>query len=255
MTRAEYPVPQHNFVTPAADVASFYVDREWTINWPLVIKRRPMLLEHTQGMPPYLLLPEVEWILEAAYNDSTNLMIDTLWHTGARISELLALTPKHFIEDEENGVAWASLYTLKQRKAGRPANSTKNERSVKRLVDIADPSYMRKVKRYVASHGVRPNDRLFPFTRQTANNRIKAVAKNVEGLPFLPTAHTFRHSFAINCVLHGAYLKALQKWLGHRHAETTEIYTEVLGTETSHFMRPVRFSQTDPMTLVIDQVS
>ena len=210
--------------------------QRWDIDWPAVIARRRLVLDH-EAVPPYLVLPEVERLLTAARHDVDRLLIDTLWHTGARVSELLALTPRHFITPPGvSGEALVSLATLKRR--GRPR---KTARAPRRLVPIADAAYLDRLARYCATH--RPQ-RLFAVTRHTVRNRIQRLAAGLE-LSFRPTPHTFRHAFAVNCVLHGVPLRILQGWLGHADLASTEIYTRVLATETVHFMRRVAFQRAD----------
>jgi len=60
-------------------------------------------------------------------------------------------------------------------------------------------------------------------------------------LPTNVTPHTFRHSFAVNAVLHGVPLPVIKQWLGHRNIQSTEIYTQVLAVETGHLMQWMAF--------------
>jgi len=39
-------------------------------------------------------------------------------------------------------------------------------------------------------------------------------------------SHTFRHSFAINCVRNGCGIRRLQQVLGHRSMATTAVYLQ-----------------------------
>ena len=143
---------------PVAQLAvadpDLYVRREWVIDWPIVLRRRPLLLDHEPDLPPYLLLPEVVMLCEHAFHDEHRLMIDTLWHTGARVSEMLALTPKHFVFTEEDDVCLVSLETLKAKRRGRPSTKKRN-RPAKRLVPVTDARYVRFLKRYFATHNPR----------------------------------------------------------------------------------------------------
>lgn len=247
----ELPAALHNLVDPGA--VNIYLNREWQIDWKVVIERRPRLLEHEPELPPYFLLPEIEALLHGALHENVHLMIDTLWHTGARISELLALTPDDFYLDPANNDSFVSLHTLKVVKRGRPKIAKRKSSDTRRMVPLTDARYIDEVQRYFATFRPGAKERLFSFTRQTANNRLKAVAKQLDGLPFLPSAHTLRHSFAINAILHGTPARVLQIWLGHSNIASTEIYTKVLGTETAHFMTAVRYSDEQPLSLGFNQ--
>ena len=85
------------------------------IDWPLLMEQRAAVLQHSD-LPAYLLLPEIHRLINSARHDNLVLMLDTLWHTGARISECLALTPASFVT--EISQPYVSIATLKKR--GRP---------------------------------------------------------------------------------------------------------------------------------------
>lgn len=213
--------------------------RSTEIDWTYLLERRPAVLRHSTDLPPYLLLPEVRALLRSMRHANTRLLFATLWHTGARISEALALTPASFHLDARG--PYVSLTTLKQR--GRPKKGVTKRPA--RMVPIEDTHYIDQLQTYLATHRPKPDERLFPITRQAADYRLRAAigvfiaAGHALSVPV--SCHTFRHSFAVNCVLHDTPLTALKGWLGHRHLETTAIYTEVIAVETAHFMRRIEF--------------
>jgi len=204
------------------------------IDWPVLLKQRPAVLKHSE-LPAYLLLPEIHQLLDEITQDNVRLMINTLWHTGARISECLALTPADFALDTAQ--PYVSIHTLKTR--GRPKKSGRHR---PRLVPIADEHYLRQCQRYIRSHQVRPQERLFPITRSAVNKRLNRLVARLTHKPSIHlTPHTFRHAFAVNAILHGTPLPVLQGWLGHAHIHSTLVYTQVLSLETHHLMRRIHF--------------
>lgn len=155
----DFPAPTQPPV-PATH-AGVYVGR-LEINWPYLVERRPLNLQLYPELPSYLLLPEVHTLFDTATHPRDHLLASFLWHTGARVSEALAVTPAHLnITDE-----WSSgviLDVLKKR--GRP-RQVKRETIRKRWVPITSPSFALDLQRYITGQGLKAGDRLFPFTWQ-----------------------------------------------------------------------------------------
>ena len=99
---------------------------------------------------------------------------------------------------------------------------------------------VRELQRYITGAGLKPGDRLLPYSRQWGYKRI-AIMSDKAGLPLSVNPKMLRHSFACNAVLHGEPLTVIRDWLGHSSLEQTEIYTRVLATETNHLMRYMSF--------------
>ena len=81
------------------------------------------------------------------------------------------------------------------------------------------------------------------MSRQAVDKRLRTfvTALPAPALTIPVSSHTFRHSFAINCLLHGRDIRLIQAWLGHRDLDSTRIYTEVLVAETGHLMEGIQF--------------
>ncbi len=204
------------------------------IDWPLLMEQRAAVLQHSD-LPAYLLLPEIHRLINSARHDNLVLMLDTLWHTGARISECLALTPASFVT--EISQPYVSIATLKKR--GRPSL---RQRTQPRLVPLTDRDYLTRVQRYIHTQQLGRNQRIFNITRSAANKRIERLVERLPKRLSIPISpHTFRHSFAINAVLHGTPLPVLQSWLGHSSIDSTLVYTQVLTLETFHLMQRIQF--------------
>lgn len=234
--RLRLPRPRRLF-HPMDESASPYPIQSVRIDWDRLIAKRPTVLKTIDAMPAYLLKPEVLGLLEAEKHPTYRLILDLMWTTGARISEILALTPASFIDDGYDfGVI---LKTLKQR-PGRPSKAAL-QRSPKRYVPIADLLLQDRIQSYLyAGHFTKPG-RIFPMARQTVNRHIDAVVETVGGAPFRISSHTFRHSFAIHLLLHARPLKYVSQLLGHKSMDSTEIYTNVLTIDGGHFLEGVDF--------------
>jgi integrase len=104
------------------------------IDWDRLIAKRPLILKTVEQMPVYLLKPEVLGLLATEKHPTYRLILDLMWTTGARISEVLAPTPASFIED---GYGYGVVLTTLKQRPGRPKKRAL-ARSVKRYVPIVD---------------------------------------------------------------------------------------------------------------------
>lgn len=88
------------------------------IDWPRMVRLREIALGHGQ-LPHYLLQTEIAGLLDALPDWRQRLLVELLWCTGARINELLALTPADlYLALPE---PYCLLRTLKQQRKGRGA--------------------------------------------------------------------------------------------------------------------------------------
>jgi integrase len=141
----------------------------------------------------------------------------TLAFTGARISELLALTPERI--DRVGGVI--VFETLKRRKRGQF-----------RAIPVPTQLFsMLERVHGLASPNRDPSERLWKWCRTTAWKRVKAVMRTANIREALATPKAARHAFGVDAVQNGVALNILQRWMGHARIETTAIYTDVIGKE------------------------
>jgi integrase/recombinase XerD len=148
----------------------------------------------------------------------------TLLWSGARISEVLALTPASI--DIEGGVA--SIQTLKRRKRG-----------IIRQVPLP-PSVLRELERCFGLRGLQRDahsatKRLWSWSRTTAWRYVKKVmtAATVAGTPAMPKG--LRHGFGVNAFQSNVPPHLIQRWLGHASLRTTAIYGDVIGPDERAF--------------------
>lgn len=147
----------------------------------------------------------------------------TLAWTGARLSEVLALTPSSFQIDS----CVVAIRTLKRR--------TYKVREVpipRRLVRrISQHFGLARMQQHLAS----ARRRLWPWSRTTGWRIIKHVMRRARVVGGHATPRGLRHGFAIAALQAGVPLNIVQRWMGHARISTTAIYTEVFGPEERAF--------------------
>jgi len=187
---------------------------------PTLRVRAPKL---PRRLPKNLSEADVETLLAAPDPDTTlglrdRAMLETLYATGLRVSELVGLT-----------LAQVSLDMGVVRVIGKG--------SKERLVPLGEES-IRWLARYLASArpalvGSGKSSALFvtarrgPLTRQAFWALLKRLGAKA-GIPAAALSpHVLRHAFATHLLNHGADLRVVQLLLGHADITTTTIYTHV----------------------------
>ncbi len=144
-------------------------------------------------------------------------MLELLYATGLRVSELVELT-------------------LSQVNLRQGVVRTFGKGSKERLVPVGEQAlewlqrYLREARSELLASGT--SDVLFPsrrgrqMTRQTFWHRIVLYA-NRAGIQSRVSPHVLRHAFATHLLNHGADLRVVQMLLGHSDLSTTQIYTHV----------------------------
>jgi integrase len=144
----------------------------------------------------------------------------TLALTGARISEVLALTPER-IDCADSAIVFE---TLKQRKKGIfravPVPRTlleRLERTHNVSAALADPAQR--------------HERLWPWGRTKAWIVIKSTMRLAGIADTFAKPKALRHGFGVEAGQKGVQLNMVQRWMGHARIETTAIYAAALGEE------------------------
>jgi len=139
----------------------------------------------------------------------------TLALTGARISEVLALTPDRI--DASTGTI--IFETLKRRRKG-----------LFRAVPV--PSELIRLLQSAYCDGDRASDqRIWTFSRPTAWKHVKRRMIAIGVPPHVAKPKALRHGFGVAAVQQRITLSLVKKWLGHAKIETTAIYADPVGDE------------------------
>lgn len=179
-------------------------------------------------LPNFLTKEQIKLLTAEALNQKsvslkvTGFMIDLMFSTGLRVSEIVSL-PENAINHDKKIV------------------TVLGKGNKERIVPISDSAcknileYYTKYRRYFIKKD-KISSYMFPskkslsgyITRQTFFKNLKTVAFLAELNPEIISPHTLRHSFATNLINHEADLRSVQKMLGHENIVTTEIYTHIL---------------------------
>lgn len=195
-----------------------FLEKEQLLNEsvPKIIGPRPL-----RKFPNTLTQDEVETLLEMPDLEKPEglrdrAMLEVMYSSGLRVSELLALERGNinYVHglvsvigkgNKERRVPigeFALEYLVKYIEEGRSKNPGKNTKYI-----------------FLNRYGK-------PLSRQYFFLQIKKYALEA-GIKKDISPHTLRHSFATHLYDHGAELRAIQEMLGHQNISTTEIYTHI----------------------------
>jgi len=175
-----------------------------------------------KSLPDTLSPLEVERLLEAPQGEESldyrdRAMLETLYATGLRVSELIGLK----LSDVQLDVGYLVAF---------------GKRSKQRIVPMGEAAqqamrdYLTLARTFLehdtGSRHIFLNRFGQGLTRQGFWKIIKRRAQQA-GIGKNITPHTLRHSFATHLLDNGADLRSVQMMLGHADISTTQIYTHV----------------------------
>ncbi|AIF66708.1 tyrosine recombinase XerD subunit [Terribacillus saccharophilus] len=175
-------------------------------------------------LPKILSSDEVDKLLTCPGTDTLTLrnraMLETLYATGLRVSELLALE----LDDLHLEMGFVRCFGKGSKERIVPLG----DMAKARLEEYLNRSRKRLLKSK-ASDILFVNHHGNPLSRQGFWKVLKQIARDA-GIQKEITPHTLRHSFATHLLENGADLRAVQEMLGHADISTTQIYTHVTKT-------------------------
>lgn len=172
-------------------------------------------------LPKALSIEEVNILLNIPLNDKfdyrNKAMIELLYATGLRVSELVNLKLNNINFDQE--------YLKTMGKGSKERIVPIGEYAMYYLKYYID-NYRNDFLRDKESEYIFISNQSKKMTRQTFFLLLKKIAKK-EGVKTDFSPHTLRHSFATHLLRYGADLRSIQELLGHSSISTTQIYTHV----------------------------
>lgn len=175
-------------------------------------------------LPKVLSNQEVELLLDLKGNDPlvvrNKAMLETLYATGLRISELLSLK----LNDLHLLMGFVRVVGKGGKERIVPLGSHA-QKAIEEYVENARPA----LQNHFETDALFVNHRGRPLTRQGFGKVLRAIARE-KNINKEITPHTLRHSFATHLLENGADLRAVQEMLGHADISTTQIYTHISKT-------------------------
>lgn len=173
-------------------------------------------------LPNVLTLDEVDKLmnisLDNPFNYRTKAMLELMYGSGLRVSELVKLTIND-IDLYNNTI----LVEGKGRKERIVPIGEISKEYLEKYLSVRNNLIKRKngnpKELFLNNHGR-------PITRNGFNFLLNNLLKE-KGIDKKITPHTLRHSFATHMLDNGADLKTIQELLGHADIVTTRIYTHI----------------------------
>jgi site-specific recombinase XerD len=180
--------------------------------------------KHRDHRLTFLNKTEITALLKQPKNARDKAILETLFSTGLRVSELCSLN-----RDQVTNFAVNSGLNV----IGKGGKS--------RLVFLSDKA-KKTIQFYLSTR--RDNDEAL-FVSFTTNNRLKVrciqllVKKYAKkaGIKKEVTPHVLRHTFATDLLANGADLISIQTILGHASVQTTQLYTHVIDSGLEQVFR------------------
>jgi integrase/recombinase XerD len=174
-----------------------------------------------KNITDYLEKDQVNAMLDAAAitNHRDFLLMQVLWRTGVRVSELINIRPRD--------IEWSN----------QVVNITKAKRGKQRRV-LLDEDTIKMLSDYVLALNIPEDQPVFGLTRRHIGRIVKKYGNTI-GMDVHP--HTLRHSFAIHLVRGGMDLRRLQLLLGHSSLNMTQIYLQFKDDDIREVYQKINF--------------
>jgi site-specific recombinase XerD len=165
------------------------------------------------------LLEQIDLATEEGLRDRA--IIELLFSSGLRISELVALNRDHVNTKRREFMVRGKGQKDRPVFVSKTAAERVDEYLAGRL-DNLPPLFLSYSRNNLAS-------RAGDYRRLGARSIQRMVSKyaRLAGITKHVSPHTMRHSFATDLLMNGADLRSVQSMLGHSNISTTQVYTHV----------------------------
>lgn len=210
---------QARIISGVKSFYNFLIYKNLLQNDPTLLLESPKIGLH---LPDVLTVKEIDDMiacidLSARFGHRNKAIIETLYGSGVRVSELTGLKISNIYAEEG--------YMLVEGKGNK-----------QRLVPLS-PVALAQIKLWLADRGllnIKRGNEDFLFLNNRGSRLTRAMIFEIvkqlsvlAGIRKPVSPHTFRHSFATHLLENGANLRVIQQLLGHESITTTELYTHI----------------------------
>jgi len=192
-----------NTVRLASNAIRFYLKLKGETPPKIMPKR-------AQKIPKVLTQEEIRKMVNNTVNPKHKLVLVLLYGAGLRLNELRNLRVEHILPNK----------ILVRQGKGRKDRFTLLPKEAKKLI-----------RQICVAEGYILKGRKGQYSAKSIQAVVEQAAKRAELKNVHP--HTLRHSFATHLLERGIDTRIIQKLLGHKRLETTQIYTHVTAGQIS----------------------
>ena len=164
-----------------------------------------------EKIPVVLSEEEVAAVIKAVNNLKHKVILMTIYSAGLRLSECLALTVADMDFDRNQ-------IRIRQGKGKKDRQTVLSRTLLSEMKDYLI-KFCPKIFLFEGQKGGR-------YSASSVQAIMKRAVKK-SGIKKHATVHTLRHSFATHLLENGTDIRFIQKLLGHKRLETTQIYTHI----------------------------
>lgn len=217
---------QNYYLIALRALLDYFAERDITC---LPSSKIKLAKERNENQVAFLELREVEKILMVPDTSTIiglrdRAILELLFSTGMRISELVSLDKEHIAFLLEKDVSRTVELSIigKGRRVRTIYISPRASLWIKKYLAARVNEFAKPLFVNVRSK----NPEAKRLTPRSIQIMLSKYAKRA-GLSKKVTPHTLRHTYATDLLSHGADLRSVQEFLGHKSVATTQVYTHV----------------------------
>ena len=212
---------------------NFLIDEKLIDNNPIKDIKQPKL---DSKLPIILSVDDIQNLINSSKQDISNLgirfncMIEIMYATGIRVSELVTMTLASLYQDKN-----FIIISGKGNKERLVPISKDTQDTINNYLKIR--SFFFNKDKEVKWLFPSKQSKIGHITRQRFSQLLSSLADGANLKAKKISPHKLRHAFASHLLANGADLRSLQLMLGHEDISTTQIYTHILDERLKQIVK------------------